>query len=121
MVGGYTFGGAAQAARKLFSGAEKPDAVFVANDHMAFAVMDVLRQELGLSVPNDVSVIGYDDVPEASWQGYDLTTVSQPAEQMIAETLRILIDQIENQSVVKRAAIVPSQLIVRGSSRLPAD
>lgn len=120
-VGGYTFGGAAQAARTLFSGAEKPDAVFVANDHMAFAVMDVLRQELGLSVPNDVSVIGYDDVPEASWQGYDLTTVSQPAEQMIAETLRILIDQIENQSVVKRAAIVPSQLIVRGSSRQPVD
>ena len=44
-----------------------PDAVFVANDHMAFAVMDVLRfASLGLSVPDDVSVVGYDDVQLAS-------------------------------------------------------
>lgn len=118
-VGGYTFEGAAQAARCLFSGVEKPDAVFVANDHMAFAVMDVLRQELGLEVPNHVSVVGYDDVPEAAWKGYDLTTVSQSADAMIDATLSILIEQIENQSVVKRAAMMPSRLVIRRSSRLP--
>jgi len=95
-VGGYTFDG-----------------------HMAFAVMDVVREELGLSVPEDVSIIGYDDVPEAAWKAYDLTTVSQPADAMIEATLSILIEQIENQSVVKRAAIVPAQLVVRGTSRLP--
>jgi len=46
---------------------KRPDAVFVANDHMAIAVMDVLRHELGLSVPGDVSLVGFDDVPPASW------------------------------------------------------
>lgn len=65
-VGGYTFEGAAKATRKLFEPSERPDAVFVANDHMAFSVMDVLRRELKLRIPDDVSVIGYDDVPEAA-------------------------------------------------------
>jgi DNA-binding LacI/PurR family transcriptional regulator len=118
-VGGYTFDGAAQAARLLFAGVEKPDAVFVANDHMAFSVMDVLREELRLRIPDDVSVIGYDDVPEAAWRGYHLTTVSQPAEEMIDETLSILMEQVEQQSVVQRAAIVPSSLVIRGTSKLP--
>ena len=45
---------------------DPPDAVFVANDHMAMAVMDTLRHELGLNVPDDVSVVGYDDVPTAA-------------------------------------------------------
>lgn len=120
-VGGYTFDGGAKAARQLFSKAEKPDAVFVANDHMAFAVLDVVREEFALRVPEDVSVIGYDDVPEAAWKGYDLTTVSQPTDAMIDASLAILIEQIENQSVVKQAAIVPAQLVVRRTSRLPAE
>lgn len=75
-VGGYTFEGAKQAARQLAGAKQKPDAIFVANDHMAFAVMDVVRGELGLRVPRDISIIGYDDVPEASWNACDLTTVS---------------------------------------------
>ncbi len=119
VVGGYTFEGGAEAARSLFSGDEKPDAVFVANDHMAFSVMDVLRQELGLRVPEDVSVVGYDDVPQASWKGYDLTTVSQQGEAMIEATQAILTEQIESQSVVQRAVILPSPLVIRGTSRLP--
>ena len=50
-------------------------AIFVGNDHMAFAVMDTLRFELGFKVPDDVSVVGYDDVPLASWPAYDLTSL----------------------------------------------
>ena len=120
-VGNYTFEGAAQAARALFSRSdrERPDAVFVANDHMAFAVMDVLRSELGLRVPEDVSVIGYDNVPEASWKGYDLTSVSQAPERMVEEAAAILREQIEQRAVRRRAAIMPAELIVRGSARKP--
>jgi len=118
-VGGYTFDGAAAAARELFNRAQRPDAVFVANDHMAFAVLDVLRKELGLSVPEDVSVIGYDDVPEAGWGAYDLTTVSQVPESMVDEAATILIDQIEQKNVRKRAAIIPAKLVIRHTARLP--
>jgi DNA-binding LacI/PurR family transcriptional regulator len=115
-VGGYTFDGAARAARDLFARSDRPDAVFVANDHMAFAVMDVLRSELRIRIPQDVSVVGYDDVPEASWGGYDLTSVSQNLGEMVQATIDILMSQIDQRQVRRKAAIIPAQLIVRGSA-----
>ncbi len=98
---------------------DPPDAVFVANDHMAFAVMDTLRHELGFAVPEDVSVVGYDDVPAAAWPSYDLTTVRQPANQMVAETVEILLDQIENGTPDTYRVAIDGPLIVRGSARTP--
>lgn len=71
----YNFEGAAAAARELLATDEKPDAIFVANDHMAFAVMDVIRSEYGLRIPEDISVVGYDNVPEADWAAYSLTAL----------------------------------------------
>lgn len=118
-VGGYSFEGAAEAARLLFSKPERPDAVFVANDHMAFSVMDVARSEFGLRVPEDVSIVGYDDVPESSWKGYDLTTVSQSGDVMIDATVDILIEQIEQSDVKKKTVLIPSNLVVRSSAKMP--
>lgn len=109
---------AAQAARDLFAGPDRPDAVFVGNDHMAFAVMDVLRFELGLRVPDEVSVVGYDDVPLAAWPVYDLTTVRQPVNRMVAETVALLIARIEGGTEPRRVQ-VPGPLILRGSARRP--
>ena len=117
VVGGYRFDGAADAARLLFADTVKPDAIFVANDHMAFAVMDILRGTFGLRIPEDVSIVGYDDVPEAGWGGYALTTVSQPSAAMVEATVSILLEQVENRVVRKRAAVLPCRLVVRGSAR----
>ena len=119
-VGAYTTEGAAQAARDMFDGDEKPDAVFVANDHMAFAVMDVLRTEFGLRIPEDVSIVGYDDVPQAAWKAYDLTTVEQPSGPMIDATVDILLEQISNKDVTRKAAVLPARFIARGSAKKPA-
>jgi DNA-binding LacI/PurR family transcriptional regulator len=116
-VGGYTFAGAAQAARTLLAQPVIPDAIFVANDHMAFAVMDVIRTEFGLRIPQDIAVMAYDDVPEASWASYNLTTVSQSSEQMVAATVELLIEQIETLGVSGRAVLLPAELVVRGSTR----
>ena len=118
-VGGYTFQGAKEAARKLLQSKLHPDAIFVANDHMAFAVMDVARTEFRLRVPRDLSIVGYDDVPEASWKAYDLTTISQAGSRMVEATAQILLEQIEKSQVRRRAAVLPAELIVRGSARLP--
>ena len=116
-VGGYTAQGAADAARALFGGrARKPDAVFVANDHMAFAVLDVLRSELGLQVPAQISVVGYDDVPQAAWKAYDLTTVRQPAQPMIEAVVEILMEQVGG-GVTSRSVKVPAQLVERATHR----
>ena len=117
-VGNFDLEQARQAARKMFSKDEIPDAVFVANDHMAFAVMDVIRFELGIKIPEQVSVVGYDDVPVAAWPAYSLSTVRQPAKRMVAETVSILIDCIENNSTIARRIEIDGPLIQRGSVKI---
>jgi DNA-binding LacI/PurR family transcriptional regulator len=120
-VGGYTFAGAAEAARRLLAMKPRPDAIFVANDHMAFAVMDVIRGEARLRIPEDISIVGYDDVPEAGWGGYALTTVAQPSREMVDATVQILMEQIERSEVTRRAAVLPAKLVVRNSARVRAN
>jgi len=116
-VGNFRHDEAAQAAREMFSKPDHPTAVFVANDHMAFAVMDVLRFELNLSIPEDVSVVGFDDVPMAEWPSYNLTTVRQSAQAMVAETIDILMHHIEHGDDTPRRIKIDSPLIARGSTR----
>ena len=118
-VGQFTSDAAAVATRRMFGGSDRPDAVFVANDHMAFAVMDVLRFELGLTVPDDVSVVGYDDVPLSGWPTYDLTTVRQPANRMVLETVETLLGQIADSGLESRKIEIEGPLVVRGSARVP--
>lgn len=121
-VGDYEFAAAARATRELFAGLltspERPDALFVASDHMAFAAIDTLR-ELGLRVPEDVSVIGFDNVPQADWGAYRLTTVEQSAVPMIEATVRILLKQLEDDAVASDNVVVPTRLVLRHSARRP--
>ncbi len=116
-VGNYAFEDAKGAARELFTvpARRRPDAVFVANDHMAMAAMDTLRIELGLRIPEDVSVVGFDDVRQASWGSYQLTSVAQNADAMIEASSTLLLEQIAGQ-VQSREVVLPVRLVVRGSS-----
>ncbi|WP_204758386.1 LacI family DNA-binding transcriptional regulator [Halomonas urmiana] len=117
-VGNFVTEQTQEATRRMFA-SDPPDALFVANDHMALAVMDTLRFELGLSVPGDVSVIGYDDVTAAAWPTYNLTTVRQPANRMVAETVDIILRKIEDAEARPRRVEIDGPLIIRGSARLP--
>ncbi len=84
---------------------------------MAFAVMDVIRFELGLKIPDDVSVVGFDDVPPAAWPAYNLTTFRQRVNRMVAETVATLIERIEAGSTEPRRVKIEGALIVRKSTR----
>lgn len=116
-VGNYDFEDAKAAARKLFSvnAEQRPDAVFVANDHMAIAVMDTLRIELGLRVPQDVSVVGFDDVKQATWGSYQLSSVVQDADAMIEATVGLLMEEMDGENQ-NRAVVLPTRLVLRASS-----
>jgi DNA-binding LacI/PurR family transcriptional regulator len=118
-VGNYDFEQARAAARQMFKpGTERPDAVFVASDHMAFGVMDVLRCELGLRVPHDVSVVGFDNVPQADWGSYRLTTVEQPVQPMIEATVGLLQKYLRDEHTPQSEnVVVPGQLVLRDSVR----
>jgi DNA-binding LacI/PurR family transcriptional regulator len=117
--GAYAREKAAAVTRALCQGPERPDAIFVGNDHMAFAVMDTLRHELGLRVPQDVSVVGYDDVPMAAWPAYGLTTIRQPVNRMVKATVAALLNQIEGGSSAPTKVKINGPLMVRTSARIP--
>ncbi|MEO8857020.1 MAG: LacI family DNA-binding transcriptional regulator [Burkholderiaceae bacterium] len=116
-VGNYDFEEAKTATRQLFAveAVNRPDAVFVANDHMAIAVMDTLRIELGLQVPQDVSVVGFDDVKQAAWGSYQLSSVVQDADAMIEATAELLLEQIDKE-MQHRNVVLPTRLVLRQSS-----
>jgi DNA-binding LacI/PurR family transcriptional regulator len=80
---------------------------FIANDYMAVPAMDLSRFGLGLRVPQDVSVIGFDDTVIASLPTYNLTTVRQPVSAMEDAALRLLFERIENRDTE------PAHLVLR--------
>ncbi len=96
--------------------AHRPDAIFVGNDHMAFGVLDVLRHELNLRVPEDVAVVGYDDVEAASWKSYDLTTFSQPIAEMVDTTVAELLQRMETPDKPFSQTRLQGELILRGTT-----
>ena len=112
---------ALEATRRMFGGRDRPDAVFVCNDHMAFAAMGVLRHELGLRVPEDVAVVGFDDVPMAAWPEYDLTTVRQRTDRLVDETAESLLARIEDPALPARRVAIEGEVVRRGTTRPPRD
>jgi DNA-binding LacI/PurR family transcriptional regulator len=114
-VGHYDFAEARRAVLEMFrEPAGRPDALFAANDHMAIAALETLRSELGLRVPEDVSVVGFDNVPQAAWPSFALTTVQQDVDSMVEATRGLLFDQI-NGEVMARSVTVPCVLVERGT------
>ena len=116
-VGDFRTERAYEAAKMLVNSPERPDAVFVANDAMALVVMDVVRHEAGLNVPADMAIVGYDDIPPASWLSYDLTSFSQPADEMVRNTVELLMHHLCAEQTEPRQRIVSGQLKIRGSSK----
>jgi DNA-binding LacI/PurR family transcriptional regulator len=86
---------------------------------MAVAVMDVARYELGLSVPEDISIVGYDDVGPAQWDAYGVTSMSQPHRRMVEATVEILMSQISSGEIAAEHRVFSGELIVRTSARRP--
>jgi DNA-binding LacI/PurR family transcriptional regulator len=118
-IGGYSFVQAKDAARRLFGSGERPDAVFCANDHMAIAVLETARHEFGLKIPDDVSIVGFDDVGPARWPSYSITSYQQPVGAMVDACVTALLDRMDNEVDVARRVVVPGELVVRRSARQP--
>jgi len=123
-VGNYHFDSSQRAARAMFAKTTSskkriPDAVFVGNDHMALAVMECIRTEFGLRVPEDVSIVGYDDVELAAWPSFSLTTIRQPSNKMVAETVNTLMQHIHGSATEPRRIEIDGPLIIRGSAKVP--
>jgi DNA-binding LacI/PurR family transcriptional regulator len=97
--------------------AERADvtAIFVANDQMALGLLRAMH-ERGRRVPYDVSVVGFDDIPEAAYLTPPLTTVGQPFDEVGRRSLQLLLEQINSSERIQRREIVSPKLVVRSSA-----
>mgnify|MGYP002137414039 CR=1 FL=1 len=93
---------------------QRPDAVFAYNDTAALAAMRVC-QAAGLRVPEDIAIVGFDDIPEAAYFTPPLTTVRQDFHEVGRHCLLTLLEELETGRRTHRRVVVPTELVVRGS------
>lgn len=103
-----------QSAQKLLSLPEPPTAIFSSNDMMAFGVMEAAR-ERGLRLPEDLSIVGFDDIPQASHVHPALTTVRQPLEEMGRSAAHLLLKYIAHPTAEIERIELPTRLVIRES------
>jgi LacI family transcriptional regulator len=104
------------AANALLDLADPPTAIFAANDLSAMGVCEAIRSR-GLHIPEDMSVIGFDDIPEARLMHPPLTTVRQPLIDMGRLATRMLLEHIQNPNQPASRIVLPTELIIRSSCR----
>lgn len=114
-AGDYRKESSREPVRELLSLPDRPTAVFAANDLSAMAALEVAR-ELGLRVPQDVSVIGFDDIPESAQTEPPLTTVHQPIQQLGAAAITLLTALLDGDEVREPHVRLPTSLVRRGST-----
>lgn len=114
--GNYERETARSAAQQLLTLPHPPTAILAANDQSAFAVLEVAAT-LGLAVPQDLSLIGFDNTPESAYTIPPLTTVDQALGNLGSRAAALLVDLIEGKPVEKRLYTMPTRLVVRDSCR----
>lgn len=115
--GDYNYKFGAYAIKKLYETEKNPpNAVFCANDVIAMGVIDAARNDLHLRVPQDLGVVGFDDVEEAGFDSYSLTSVRQPFKQMVHATCRFLFAEENREIIAEKHLRFPCELIERNST-----
>lgn len=117
-VGRYEEDASRQLAHELLSQVERPTAIFAANDLSAIAVLGAAH-ELGISVPDELSVIGFDDIPEASRHVPALSTVRQPMQRLGEVATRLLIGLMNGETPEQTHVRLPTRLVPRATTAPP--
>jgi LacI family transcriptional regulator len=115
-VGDFTEETGYRCAQKLLALPVRPTAIFAANDKSAIGAIKAIT-EVGLQVPEDISVVGFDNIEEASFVNGGLTTVDQFIEEMGRVAVEMLVNLIQNKPIEARIQRMPTQLIVRNTCR----
>ncbi|HEY6797556.1 MAG TPA: LacI family DNA-binding transcriptional regulator [Kineosporiaceae bacterium] len=104
---------------ELLDRPDRPTALFAGSDMQALGLLRAAR-ELGLEVPRDLSVVGYDDVPLAAWTGPALTTIRQPLREMAGAATRMLLDLSRGVEPESRRIELATEIVIRESSAPPS-
>lgn len=111
---GEAYRGGYEAMRQLLQQSPRPTAVFCDSDVLAFGALQALH-EAGIRVPDEMAMVGLDDLPMAKYSSPALTTVRQPIYRMGQEAAHLLIDQIEGKQEASVRKVLPVELIIRDS------
>lgn len=119
--GPYSHEAGYSAVLRLWDSEERPTAVFCANDFIALGVLDAARKH-GIEVPNQLSVVGFDDIPMAGWSAIQLTTVRLGIEQMAVVAARRLLERIQSPTGLPgRRDLLPTSLVRRATTLSPQE
>ncbi|MDK9739948.1 DNA-binding transcriptional regulator CytR [Vibrio sp. D404a] len=117
-VGDFTFEAGAQAVRQLLALPEQPTAIFCHNDAMAIGAIQEAKK-LGLRVPHDLSIVGFDDIQFAQYCDPPLTTISQPRYEIGRQAMLMMLDLLKGNDVQAGSRLLEAKLVVRGSTAPP--
>ena len=115
MPGDFSYDTAYRATIDLFRVGQGADAVFAANDVGAFGVMDALRHELNLGIPEDVKVVGFDDIAQSHWKSYNLTTVKFDLDERVRALVRLILRRLNDPRGPALEETLNTRLVVRGT------
>ena len=114
-ISDFTYEGGYKTIEKVVSQGKVPEAIFVANDIMALGVMDSLKKH-HIAVPDEVKVVGFDNIEMSAWPSYSLTTWEQPINEMVNVTVDYLTAEISEYSGQTQNIEIDGRLIVRNST-----
>lgn len=117
-AGAYTYDAGYKVAAHVIDQHERPDAVLVGSDEVAFGLIDGLRSA-GIDAPQDLVVTGFDGLPQATWAGYDLTTLVQPVSVLVDEALSIMLSDRAGNDHGPAERIVPGEVRIGRTTRRP--
>jgi DNA-binding LacI/PurR family transcriptional regulator len=118
LYGDFSYQSGRDCFAEWMSGHEAPDAVICSNDMMAIGCIDEARSRHGLSIPGQVSVVGFDGFDAAGLDSYNLTTIRQPVDQMAKAAVSILLERIESPDHPPEMRVLAGEFIRGNSARL---
>ena len=113
--GNFTYEGGVDSANKLLK--NNITALFCADDIMAFGCVDYIKKNTKLNIPEEIEVIGYDDISSANWHSYNLTTIRQPVRQMSKLVTQIIDDNIKDPELEPINHLIQGKFIYRNTTR----
>ncbi len=102
-------------AKKIMAKNNPPTAIFIANDNMSIGCYKACH-ELGITIPDDVSIIGFNDIPNSKFMTPSLTTVKLNTQLLVETAVTTLLEHIEGENPIFKNILLPSKLVVRNST-----
>ena len=114
----YTFDAGRREMQRLITDAPPAEAYFCGDDVLSIGALSALA-DAGLNVPQDVGIIGFNDMEMARWENINLTTISQPIEQILQSSVDVMVSMLDDPGKTPEVRLFPCTLVERGTLRAP--